>query len=201
MSDDAPKKRPGGRTARTGDAVRAAVLDLIVEGEGDRIQVADISARSGVHPTTIYRRWGTVERLVLEVAIDRLRAATEIDSSGSLRGDLLTYAARIAAATSGPDGFMLLRAIIAACGVGHGADDAGLTHLRRRGTEIQAMLDRYPDSRVTLPDVLDGILAPVYLRTLFDIGEITETYLEQLIDRLLTATTAVPATRPLRSVD
>lgn len=164
-------------------------MSLIIEAEGKPIQVADISARSGVHPTTIYRRWGTVERLVLDVAIERLQAASEVAPSGSLREDLMSYAERVVAATSGRDGFALLRAVISACGVDHGADDVGLLHLQRRGTEIQAMLDRFADNPVTLADVFDGILAPIYMRVLFDIGDITEQYLQGLVDRLIAART------------
>jgi len=179
------RKRPGGRTARNRRAVHDAVLGLILEDRG-RIQVADIAARSGVHPTTIYRRWGTVEALVLEVAVDRLGAASEVPPTGSLRDDLLAYATRLNEGTHGADGLALLHAVVTASAANRGQDH-GFLHVRRRGIEIQAMLDRHPDTSVTLENVFDGILAPIYMRVLFDLGDIAASYLEDLVDRLLSA--------------
>uniref|UniRef100_A0AAU3GQA3 TetR/AcrR family transcriptional regulator n=1 Tax=Streptomyces sp. NBC_01401 TaxID=2903854 RepID=A0AAU3GQA3_9ACTN len=182
-----PRRRPGGRTARTTEAVHGAVLALIAEGGAARVQVPDVAERSGVHASTIYRRWGSPVSLVLDVALDRLGAAAEVPATGSLRGDLLTYARRTLAATEGPEGFALLHAVVSACDLTGKSEGAGMQHLHRRGTEIQAMLDRHPGDAPTLEDVLDGVLAPVYLRVLFNAGGMDDTYVEKLVDRLLPA--------------
>jgi AcrR family transcriptional regulator len=182
---DEPKRRPGGRTARTTEAVHQAVLDLITEAGSANLQVPDVAARSGVHASTIYRRWGSTASLVLDVAVDRLGMGAEVPDTGSLRGDLRTYAHRTAAATKGPEGFALLHAVISACGLTERQEGNGLEHLHRRGVEIQAMLDRHPGSGLSLGEILDGILAPVYLRVLFDVGGMDGAYLDDLVDRLL----------------
>ncbi len=50
--------RPGERTAHTRAAVFDATLaELVSEGYA-RTSVKAIATRSGVHKTTIYRRWG-----------------------------------------------------------------------------------------------------------------------------------------------
>ena len=179
-----PKRRPGGRTARTTEAVHQAVLDLIADQGVANVQIPDVAARSGVHASTIYRRWGSTVGLILDVAVERLGAAAEVPDTGTLRGDLLAYARRAVAATRGPEGFALPHAVISACGLQGQPDGNGMEHLRRRGSEIQAMLDRHPDCDLTLGEVLDGVLAPIYLRVLFDVG-IDDAYPESVIDRLL----------------
>jgi AcrR family transcriptional regulator len=189
MGSSSIGKRPGGRTARNREAVRKAVADLIAEGGTDRISGADVAARSGVHLATIYRGWGSIDRLVLEVALARLEATSAVPGTGSLRGDLLAYARRVAAATSGPAGFAFLHAVVAACGLEHGSANVGTLHLERHGDKIQEMLDRHPAARgrISLDVIFDRILAPIYLRVLFGIGGVTDACLASLVDQLIGA--------------
>ncbi|WP_063735894.1 TetR/AcrR family transcriptional regulator [Streptomyces sp. RTd22] len=87
--------RPGGRTARTRAAVRDAVLTGLAEHGYPGLTVEYVAEHSGVHKTTVYRRWGSVEGLVA----DALQLAGE-DSwtppdTGSLEGDLRTLAREV----------------------------------------------------------------------------------------------------------
>ena len=50
------KTRPGGRTERNRQAVADAVLSCVREGRND-FEIQEIAALSGVHRTTISRRW------------------------------------------------------------------------------------------------------------------------------------------------
>ncbi|MFI9059469.1 TetR/AcrR family transcriptional regulator [Streptomyces anulatus] len=83
-----PDRRPGGRTAR----VRAQVLEAVRAELGEHgyegLTMEGVAARSGVHRTTVYRRWEDVGGLLADV----LDAAGEDDwepaDTGSLRGDL-----------------------------------------------------------------------------------------------------------------
>ena len=88
MSDDVPSRRPGGRTARVRADVLAAVNALLTEQGYDALSIEDVADRSGVHRTTIYRRWGSVAMLL----VDLLQLGTEDDwrppDTGSLAGDL-----------------------------------------------------------------------------------------------------------------
>src|SRR6476646_9810011 len=65
-ADEPPARpRPGGRSAR----VRAAVLDAtiaLLREEGDAFGIPQVAARAGVHETSIYRRWGSREALIVE---------------------------------------------------------------------------------------------------------------------------------------
>ncbi|MCX5386114.1 TetR/AcrR family transcriptional regulator [Streptomyces sp. NBC_00083] len=85
-------RRPGGRTARTRAAVREAVLTGLSEQGYPGLTVEYVAEHSGVHKTTLYRRWGGLEGLVA----DALDLAGEEDWSppdtGSLEGDLRALA-------------------------------------------------------------------------------------------------------------
>ncbi|GAA4506602.1 hypothetical protein GCM10023191_063900 [Actinoallomurus oryzae] len=57
-----------------------------------------------------------------------------------------------------------------------------------RGRQIQAMLDRARTRGEHPPeglDVLDHVLAPMYIRVLFGAGPLTPEYADTLVDRLL----------------
>ncbi|MGW5361799.1 TetR/AcrR family transcriptional regulator [Actinopolymorpha pittospori] len=83
-----PGARPGGRSARNRAAVLAAVEGELVEHGFDGLTVEGVAARSGVHRTSVYRRWGDVGGLLA----DLLRAGQEDDwrpsDTGSLSADL-----------------------------------------------------------------------------------------------------------------
>jgi AcrR family transcriptional regulator len=68
--------------------VLAALNALLTEQGYDALSIEDVADRSGVHRTTIYRRWGSVAMLL----VDLLHLGTEDDwrppDTGSLAGDL-----------------------------------------------------------------------------------------------------------------
>src|SRR4029453_1831526 len=76
--------RPGGRTARTRAAVFEAALDELAERGWDQVRVETIAARARVHKTTVYRRWGSKDRLVAEA----LEAAADSRIQVPDRGDV-----------------------------------------------------------------------------------------------------------------
>ncbi|MCC3769103.1 TetR/AcrR family transcriptional regulator, partial [Streptomyces sp. UNOC14_S4] len=105
--------RPGGRTARTRAAVRDAVLAGLVENGYPGLTVEYVADHSGVHKTTLYRRWGGIEGLLA----DALELTGEDDSwtppdTGTLDGDLRALAQEIVhsftdpATAAGPAAFI-----------------------------------------------------------------------------------------------
>jgi AcrR family transcriptional regulator len=83
--------RPGGRSARVRAAVITATLDLLLERGGDAASVAEIAQRAGVHETSIYRRWGTREALLLDAMLSRAEELLPVPDTGSLRADLVDF--------------------------------------------------------------------------------------------------------------
>src|SRR5687768_16891762 len=82
------RRRPGGRTARTRQAVLDAAVDQLLDGGLAGFTVAAVAARSGVNASTIYRRWETRERLAVDALLDRVDAAIPIPDTGSLPADV-----------------------------------------------------------------------------------------------------------------
>ena len=164
----------------------AAAEELLAEGGLERLSVGRLSERSGVHHASIYRRWGSVEGVVVDLAAERVMRESPIPDTGTLRGDLLAYARTAAASIAGPDGLNLLKGVILATA---GTGTSGATSpLLDRGSEIQAMLDR-ADARgepaLRFTQVIDHLLAPIYFRRIFGIGGVDEALLGDLVDRLL----------------
>jgi AcrR family transcriptional regulator len=179
------RRRTGGRSARVVAAVHDAVNDLVTHGNPRQVTVAEIAERAGVNPTSIYRRWGTLEALVLDVETARLEVNSPIPDTGTLRGDLLAFAANATKDITRPGGLAFLQAVL---GVREDREPQRSAPLRERGAQIQAMLDRARDRgepALHQTDVYDGILAPIYFRTLFGVGGLTKARLAAFVDRTL----------------
>ncbi|MFJ8675843.1 TetR/AcrR family transcriptional regulator [Streptomyces sp. NPDC093589] len=87
--------RPGGRTARTRQAVLDAVFQELGQGGFAALSMEGIAQRSGVHLATLYRRWRCVEGLVCELLAD-LSAGVPLPDTGTLPGDLRVLARSVA---------------------------------------------------------------------------------------------------------
>ncbi|MFG3348538.1 TetR/AcrR family transcriptional regulator C-terminal ligand-binding domain-containing protein [Streptomyces sp. NPDC048018] len=105
-------RRPGGRTARTRAAVRDAVLTGLAEHGYPALTVEYVAEHSGVHKTTLYRRWGGVEGMVA----DALAGEDEWTppDTGSLAGDLRALAHEVVDAFADPGQAAAPAALVAA---------------------------------------------------------------------------------------
>jgi AcrR family transcriptional regulator len=176
-----PVPRPGGRSARVRSAVEDAVRWLLQRKPQADISIGDIAERSGVHAASIYRRWGTVQELLLDMTLDRISQESPMPDSGTLEGDLFAWGWRMASAATGPDGPVLLRAVVQAK-----PGDRAL--LLRRGTEIQGMLDRAAargETRLTYEDAIDGLVAPIMVRQLLGLQGLTDDFVRMLVRRTI----------------
>ncbi|MCO6000131.1 TetR/AcrR family transcriptional regulator [Actinoallomurus rhizosphaericola] len=190
MTEQQRARRPGGRSARVRAAVHQAVTGLVAERGYGAFTVGDVAARAGVADTSIYRRWGTIESLLMDVAITRLTTASPIPDTGTLEGDLRSYAAKVARDVTGPDGLAVLRLVIALSNAGDTGTQARDRFLAERTRQLQEMLDRARERGEDPPDALDlvdHILAPMYVRVLFGVGPLTAAYVDALVDRLLSS--------------
>lgn len=107
-------RRPGGRTARTRTAVRDAVLAGLTEYGYPGLTVEYVAEHSGVHKTTLYRRWKDVEGLVAD-ALDLAGEDTWTPpDTGSLEGDLRALAHEVVASFADPAVAASASAMIAA---------------------------------------------------------------------------------------
>jgi len=186
------EKRPGGRSARIRASVHQAVADLVAARGYGNFSIGDVAAQARVADSSIYRRWGTLENLTMEVAITRLTAGSPIPDTGTLAGDLRAYAAGVARDVNGPDGLAVLRLVIALSDAGEPGLAARDRFLAERRRQLEEMLDRAQargERRPAAVDIVDHVLAPLYVRTLFGMGSLTPGYADALVDRVLATCT------------
>jgi AcrR family transcriptional regulator len=101
LSQNSPAKvapsrpgRPRGTSQRVNDDVLQATLALLLEGGSLKIEA--IAERSGVHKTTLYRRWGNIDELVKAAIASVDMGELEFEDTGSLAGDVLMACRRFA---------------------------------------------------------------------------------------------------------
>jgi AcrR family transcriptional regulator len=180
------KSRPGGRTARTKDAVFEAVGSLVTERGHAAVSMTDIADRAGVAITSLYRRWGDVRALTMEVATEQLIRDKPLPDSGSLAGDLRKWARSIAAGLRSKEGSSFFQALVATA-MPAGEGQPRTAAMQRRLDQIATMLERARErgeQPPALADVVDHLLAPLYMRALFGTPA-SEALAERLVQRLL----------------
>ncbi|WP_176818851.1 TetR/AcrR family transcriptional regulator [Quadrisphaera sp. DSM 44207] len=166
------------------DAVRA----VIAEHGSAHVTIAEVAARSGVHPATIYRRWGTPAALVLDVAVEHVNAASPLVGTGDLREDLSAYARSAVEGVDRPGGLGFLRAIIAAVEDPGTGRDRALQLIAPRVERIQALLDAAGPAAagLTPADVVDGLIAPIHYRSLLTgTADLAPADVARLVDNLV----------------
>jgi AcrR family transcriptional regulator len=166
-------------------AVHRATLELVAEEVGDGLTLPVVAARAGVHPTTLYRRWGSVGELLADVATSRFSGAgvVVVPDTGSLRGDLERWAADVATDLADPDVLALMRATIGASG------DQGCPWLGDREEQLAAMIERERergDGPVpTVERAADALLGPLYYRAVFTPAPGSPEWARGLVDLVL----------------
>jgi AcrR family transcriptional regulator len=191
MTKKAPTERPGGRSSRVKEAVFAAVEEFLAENPGDLPSMAAIAERAQVNPTSLYRRWGDVRKLAGAVAVDRLMRELPVPDTGSLRGDLIGWATTAAKSLSKGGTVSMLRIMTAAPETGSKTTDIRDLPIGRRVAELEAMLARGRKRGEKAPemmDMLELVLAPIYLRALFLGSARTTKGIDRLVDRALALT-------------
>ncbi len=181
MNAEPPAKRPGGRSARVQAAVHQALTDLAGERDAAQLTIPAVADRAGVNPTTVYRRWGTVQALLAEVAALH---GTDVppSSSGDLRTDLEAYAIRTLADLTRPGGIAFFRAEVSP-----DIDErrSGLRECLQRATaglDVALEASRGRGERPPPPErLLDRIVAPLYFRVVFSVPDTDEAYARALV--------------------
>lgn len=165
--------RPGGRTAAVRSAVLAATADLLAESGLHSVELTDVAHRAGVGRTTVYRRWGSVPALVEDLLLDMAETSRPRPNTGSLRGDLMSFARLIQRTLVDERQGRLFKAIIAAATCDTATADALAGFYRRRIAELMPMVVDAV-GRGEAPDGTDGaevirqVSAPLYYRWLTD---------------------------------
>lgn len=109
-TEDKPKKRrPGGRSQQVKLAVFAAAEEILFREGYSGFRIADVALKADVNETSIYRRWGSKEGLLLEMLTQRAEQTMPIPDLGSLRADLLAFVRDTLATAQTPLGTALIQ--------------------------------------------------------------------------------------------
>ena len=181
------RQRRGGRSAR----VRAAVLDatlVLLREEGDAFGIPQVAARAGVHETSIYRRWGSREVLIVDAIRTHIGEEVPVPDTGSLRGDLTAFLERSIAFLSSPLGAQLVRATVPAPRAA--APEMRETYWTGRLEQIGVMFER-AIARGEIAETADRalavelLLAPLYFRLLVTQAHLGDKLAGRLADLIL----------------
>ncbi|MFF2194263.1 TetR/AcrR family transcriptional regulator [Streptomyces sp. NPDC058157] len=176
--------RPGGRSARVQASVHAAVRELEAEVGREALTVPLVAARAGVTPSTIYRRWGDLQELMSDVAVERLRPETAPEDKGSLRSDLEAWAEQFLEEMAAPTGRAYIRDALLGDPDGSNAGQCSAY----AAEQIEVILGRAADRQEVAPDaetILDRVVAPTMYRILFRPDGLDTTYVHHLLADLL----------------
>jgi AcrR family transcriptional regulator len=168
---DAARQRPGGRTAQVRRTVLDATVLELVEHGFRGLTIEGVATRAGVNKTTLYRRWGNREALVVDAVEVFAVEQAEVPDTGDVEEDLRRWAHSIRRTLSGPVSGALVRAVFG------GASDSPVVHeLRRRfwltrSALVVPLVERAVE-RGQLPagtdaeEVIKHVGAPLYYRVL-----------------------------------
>jgi len=152
--------------------VRANVLQsayrLLAQNGLSNLTIADVAADSGVHETTIYRRWKNPIALAGDACLAAMAEAIPAPSTGRLREDLIELTERIIEVLEGPSG----RALLDICRI----DEANVSAARASFFEARfaavaeifanAVQRREWKKGVDYKFALEMLVAPIYFRAL-----------------------------------
>ena len=185
-----PKPRLGGRSARVRRAVlEAAFAELDEHGFGG-FSVDAVARRSGVHKTTIYRRWPTREALLVYALDTRSDRDLPVPDAGSVRGELRQFGELVLAKLTSRHGNAMLKSLVSAADESTDVREKVGQFWRERVDVGVAVVSRAVARGELPPDIdanllIEAFLAPIYLRVIFSQAPVAAEFLRQLIDVLL----------------
>lgn len=164
---DSATARPGGRTARVRAAVLHATGDVLAEHGFAGLDMAEVARRAGVGRTTVYRRWGSVTKLIGDLTVSMAEESLARTDHGSVAEDLRANARLVQKTLSDSRQSRLFRALIVA-GACDEAAEAALNGFFR--TRIEEWVPCVTDGvrRGELPEGVDAhqviraVSAPLY---------------------------------------
>ena len=183
-----PVQEPDERVEKSKKVVLATTYELLTKSGLSGVSVDEVSRRSGVAKTTIYRHWPSRESLLLD-ACSQLSTRPSIPDTGKLRGDLELLASGAAVRLRQPWSTVLPSIIDAAERDKDLAELQSKIHAQMRGPFV-AVIERAQE-RGELPRSLDArelvasIMGPLLYRRFFSREKLDEAFAKQVVERAL----------------
>lgn len=180
-------QRPGGRSARVRAAVLSAFLDLLVESGYSQLSFDALADRAGVHKTTLYRRWGSRENVLLDAALHSAQEAVPLPDTGALRSDLQALAAAIADNLRSPAAEAMLRAVVSEAMAEPTVAQAARRFWDNRFAGARTIVTRAvargeASASVDADVIIETLIGPMYLRVLVTQEPLDDEFITALVD-------------------
>jgi AcrR family transcriptional regulator len=100
------------RVARSRTKMLAAATELMIEGGVRSVTVDAVAERSGVAKSTLYRHWGSVHELLVDVMRDNVPPPMVVDLTAGFEAAFRSWIEHALAALSAPDWARALPALL-----------------------------------------------------------------------------------------
>lgn len=186
---ESPVRRPGGRSAQVRATVLNAGLAELVDTGFHALSLEGIAKRAGVNKTTLYRRWGTKEALMLDAIRERAAAKVPIPDTGTLREDLVRLVRAAIANLQTPEVAAMVRVGVSLAphenSVATMVSSFWTERLAVDGVIIERAVGRGEIAPVDPGSVIEAVLGPPYFRVLVTGRPVTDDFLVATVDLVL----------------
>lgn len=179
-------RRPGGRSERVQRQVFEAALTILTRDGRVALTMDAIANEAGVHKTTLYRRWGSVELLVREACADYDDQAMQAPDTGSFASDVRALAHQFGHYLGQPVTQAIVRMVVSDAPHDPELSAWAAEFWLTRSGPFDAVVERAvargelpPDS--TAIDLAEPLIGPLILRALVTSFDLTDT---DFLDRL-----------------
>lgn len=190
VTDEPERRRPGRpRDEKAGEAITAAVIDLLSEVGFSGLTIDAVAQRAGVGKATIYRRWDGKEQLVLD-ALSAGRLTMVEPDTGDVRSDLLAFYLPLADADAQQGAVRLMPALAAEAALNVELAERLRAFVSDRRIPVASILHRARDRGEVAPDVdvelaIDLLTGPIMYRLYFSGGRVDAATIERLVDHVI----------------
>ena len=176
------------RVEKSKKAVLTATYELLTKSGLSGVSVDEVSRRSGVAKTTIYRHWPSRESLLMD-ACSQLSSRLTVPDTGGIKSDLEQVACGVAARLRQPWATVMPSIIDAAERDKQLADLQSSIHSQMRAAVVTAIeraqergeLPKSQDAR----ELVAAILGPILYRRFFSREPLDEAFAKNVVERAL----------------
>jgi AcrR family transcriptional regulator len=166
--------------------VLSTTLDLLTEAGLDDLTIDEISRRSGVAKTTIYRHWPNRSALVIDACSQMTDGEGVPPDTGSLEGDLRAILANIAAQLGTARWSSIVPSIVDVAEHDPGFADIHARIQRGHAAPLRSALDRAArrgeiPSRADRDAITASLLGPLFYRRWFSRQPIDTSFVEMVV--------------------
>src|SRR5580658_9648784 len=179
------------------ERVLTTTLDLLTEAGLDDLTIDDISRRSGVAKTTIYRHWPNRSALVIDACLRMTDGEEAPPDTGSLEGDVRAILTHIAKLLATARWSSIVPSIVDAAEHDPAFADIHSQIQRRHAAPLRSALERAV-LRGDIPTTADrgaiaaALLGPLFYRRWFSREQIDAAFLEMIIGTLASLCQGTP---------